>query len=776
MNSKLSPELRRHARSAAARRGLAEEPKRVSLAVEFTGPLEDLRAAGLRVRSVVTHPTQGYSIATGSLPPERLEALGAVEHVVQVDGGCRMRPQLDYSVPEIHADAVHTGPPPYTGKGVIVGIIDGGIDWRHRGFVADGNKSRILALWDMRLTAKGTETAGPDDLGVIYERDFLSAALANDTGQARTEDSSGHGTHVAGIAAGSGAAASCCHPLGGTYVGVAPEADLIIVRYASDQDEPDLGSNDSVIDAIDFIFTRATSAGRAAVINISQGDNLGAHDGTSPVERAIDAHLAGQTGRVVVVSAGNAANKRWHVRGSVSGHDSQDIEFTVRDGHSGDAVLDLWYARAGTLNLEVVAPGNHSSGTVNHGDDATFVANPDDPEDRQVVVDISGNAQGPHGRDNNFRITLTQPDSGDLPAGDWKLTLTHPNAGAVRFHAWIDRGTHAPRFLGIQSPPDDKLRASPSSTLSIPSTSVSAITVANHDSRTGWCDFSPSSGISASSGRGPVARNANTNPKPDIAAPGLKITSAKANAANQPGHCCSCCPDACCCLYRDDSGTSMSAPHVTGTIALMLEKNPTLTRDQILEHLQQSARPPPDGEPPQVWGAGKLDAQAAMDRVPEPAGGGGGGGPHSAPVRRLTRAPADLPPALRIVRARLLALPEGEELASVVSRHFSEVRRLINTNRRVATLWHRGSGPRMLRSLLEGALDADATPALETESQRESLERWCGLLTRYGTPKLRRSLEQHREQVFTLLRSPLAARVGALNARQTPALQGSALS
>ncbi|NPC53573.1 hypothetical protein HPC50_41800, partial [Corallococcus exiguus] len=154
----------------------------------------------------------------------------------------------------------------------------------------------------------------------------------------------------------------------------------------------------------------------------------------------------------------------------------------------------------------------------------------------------------------------------------------------------------------------------------------------------------------------------------------------------------------------------------------------------------------------------------------------GGGGPHSAPVRRLTRAPADLPPALRIVRARLLALPEGEELASVVSRHFSEVRRLINTNRRVATLWHRGSGPRMLRSLLEGALDADATPALETESQRESLERWCGLLTRYGTPKLRRSLEQHREQVFTLLRSPLAARVGALNARQTPALQGSALS
>ncbi|WP_216672084.1 hypothetical protein, partial [Corallococcus exiguus] len=139
---------------------------------------------------------------------------------------------------------------------------------------------------------------------------------------------------------------------------------------------------------------------------------------------------------------------------------------------------------------------------------------------------------------------------------------------------------------------------------------------------------------------------------------------------------------------------------------------------------------------------------------------GGGGGLRAVPSER-PRPAVSLPPSLRIVRARLLALPEGEVLASVVSRHFSEVRRLIDTNRRVATLWHRGSGPRMLRCLLEGALDADAPPALETESQREYLERWCGLLTRYGTPKLRRSLEQHRERVFALLRMPLAARVQA---------------
>ncbi|MCY1039707.1 S8 family serine peptidase [Corallococcus sp. bb12-1] len=743
MNSKLSPELRR--RTGAP----------VDLAVEFTGPLDDLKAVGFRVRSVVSHPTQGYHIATGSLPPERLEALGAIEHVVQVEGPRRMRPQLDYSVPEVHADAVHTGTPPYLGRGVIIGIIDTGFDWRHRDFATAPDQSRILALWDMRLTAEATETAGPGDVGVVYEQDVLSQALQHDQGQVRSVDPRGHGTHVAGIAAGNGVPATCCHP-SKTYVGVAPAADLILVRYEVAED-PELGANVRLIEAMDFIFTRAASTGQAAVVNISQGDNLGAHDGTSTVELAIDAFLANQTGRAVVVSAGNEAGTRRHVHSSVSSNETVEVEFSVLDGHDSDAVLDVWYARAGTLNLQVVTPGA-SSDPVDHGDDDSFVANPTDAEDRQVVVDITGTINGAHGRDNNFRITLTQPDTGSLPGGEgWKLRLINPNAGAVLFHCWIDRGVHAPKFLPVKNPPDDKIRASFLSTLTVPATSASAISVANHASRTGWCDCFPSTGIVDSSSRGPVARDATANPKPDLAAPGLKIRSAKADAANQTGHCCSCCPDACCCLYQDMDGTSMSAPHVAGAIALMLEKNPTLTRAKILEYLQLSARPPPAGESRTTWGAGKLDVRAAMDRVP--AGGGGGSGVRAVP--RMEDAPAsrEPPPALRILRARLMALPEGEALAAAVSRHFSEVRRLINTNRRVATLWHRGSGPRMLRCLLDGALDPEAPAALGTEAQRAYLERWCGLLARHGSPKLRASLTCHRERVFALLGSPLAAQV-----------------
>ncbi|NNC06698.1 S8 family serine peptidase [Corallococcus exiguus] len=766
MNSKLSPELRHHVQAHAARALAArgEAPGPVLLSIQFTGPIEDLRAAGFQVRGVFPHATRGYTIATGTAPPEQLEALAAIEHVSQLEGSVRMHPKLNYSVPEIHADGVHIGPVQYRGKGVIVGVIDSGIDWRHRGFVTPGGDTRVLALWDTRLTPTGTESPGPFGVGVLYDNARINEAVHGDLGQVRSldarDDEVGHGSHVTGIAAGNGGPATCCHPLGKTFVGVAPEADIVLVRYPLNTG-PEFGANVLMAEAVGFIFEFAQSVGKAAVVNISLGANLGPHDGTSNLELAIDALVSGKEGRAVVVAAGNESDERTHVQGTVPANGNLEVEFSTRDGYESYAQLDVWYARAGTLNLELIEPGPHSLGTANHGANRVALANANDSQDRRFAVTTFGTINGANDRDNNFRIRMQRPISGNIPAGDWKLNLINPSGTAVTFHCWIESATQQPVFLDPVDPPDGKVRASKASTLTIPSTALTAFCVANHESRTSFFDCFPSSDIRPSSSRGPVARNAAANPKPDIAAPGLKIRSAKADAANLQGNCCSCCPDACCCLYEELGGTSMSTPHVVGAIALMLELNPRLKREDIFKYLKVSARPPPPGGTPDTWGVGKLDVQAAMERVwAESGGGGGGGGLRAVPSER-PRPAVSLPPSLRIVRARLLALPEGEVLASVVSRHFSEVRRLIDTNRRVATLWHRGSGPRMLRCLLEGALDADAPPALETESQREYLERWCGLLTRYGTPKLRRSLEQHRERVFALLRMPLAARVQA---------------
>jgi subtilase family protein len=322
-------------------------------------------------------------------------------------------------------------------------------------------------------------------------------------------------------------------------------------------------------------------------------------------------------------------------------------------------------------------------------------------------------------------------------------------------------------FLPPVSPPDGKIRASADSTVNSPGTAAEAITVANYASKTDCCDCCPSNDIEPSSSRGPVARGAATNPKPNIAAPGLVITSSYADAPNLPGKCCSCCPDACCILYVDDSGTSMSAPHVTGTIALMLEENPHLTKADILKHLTTTARPAPAPADPNTWGAGKVDANAAVMAVradgagPAPPGPGGGG-PHLAPLGpgggaagfRVAGGPAQhhhhgpVPGGFLAMRGYLAAMPDGERLAAAASRHFSEVRRLINTNMRVATMWHRAQGPSLLRALVSGG---GAGCADLGERERRYLERFVEQLERYGSDRLRADLARYWPALVALL-------------------------
>jgi subtilisin family serine protease len=778
MNKKLDPGLRAKLRARnEAKEGIARSTERsqqrIGVIVEFTGSLDDLTAVGFERHTLVQNPTKGYKIATGIISLDRLDDLAAIDHVVQVEGPRRMHPELNYSLPEIRATAVHTGTPSRKGDGVVIGIIDSGIDWRHGSFVKDDGSSRILAIWDQMLTANPGETSGPNGVGVVYLQPQISQALRSQA-RVRTKDldarneRSGHGTHVAGIAAGSGRPATCCH-VGRTYVGVAPNADLIVVRYDY-RNEDEIGENLHLVHALDYIFQFPGLADKPKVINISQGDNLGPHDGTSAMERAIDAYV--ETGdflhlpHIVVKSAGNEGGMLRHVHGVVPRNGNVGIQFKVPEGLESEAFLDLWYDRAGALNLTVTAPGGTNSGVVNHGTDSSFIANPGVAANRRSRVAIDATINGEHNRDNNFRITIHDPLRGTLPNGDWSLTLANPGAADVAYHCWIERGENTPRFLEPKTPPDGRVRATLDSTLSIPGTAAQVIAVANHQSRTSACNCWPSTGIVPSSSRGPVAKGAVANRKPDIAAPGLKITSAKADAANSPGRCCACCPDACCCLYKDETGTSMAAPHVTGAIALLLEENPRLTRTDLVRHLQATARDRPPGGWDATWGGGKLNVQAALAAVRAEAGGGGGGGPRINPgildgptpdVNSL--ASSSLPPAFRVLRARLRALPEGEHVAAAISRHFSEVRRLINNNRRIATMWHRAHGPCLLRQLLHGAIDADAPIAIQRESENQYLRRCFELVARHGSPRLRRSLEQYQSFIMSMFQIPVAGRI-----------------
>jgi subtilisin family serine protease len=254
-----------HARTAVADEGApgaAAEP--IAVIVEFMGDPQDLEAVGFQSHALSEHPAEHYKISPGTIPLSRLEDLASIEHVVSVSQPEQYWPLLDYSVPDIGATALHNANPSRTGNGIVIGIIDSGIDWRHRDFVqSDDRTSRILGIWDQLLTPMAGETAGTGGIGVVYTQDQLNQAVQGtlkirtlDLGTVRGKEdlrSKGHGTHVAGIAAGDGSSATCCHGAN-VYIGVAPRASLVVVR--SDFNE------DHVISGVDYILNHPAAAGK----------------------------------------------------------------------------------------------------------------------------------------------------------------------------------------------------------------------------------------------------------------------------------------------------------------------------------------------------------------------------------------------------------------------------------------------------------------------------------------------------------------------------------
>ncbi|MEO0140395.1 MAG: S8 family peptidase [candidate division WOR-3 bacterium] len=194
----------------------------------------------------------------------------------------------------------------FTGKGVVVGMVDSGLDWDHPDFWPSATDTRIMRMWDQTLIPEGGEES-PPDFGYGVEYDSLDVV----SGTPRTIDEMGHGTHVMGIAAGDGSATNGLEPAG-RYAGLAPDAYIISVKTTwLDAD---------VVDGVDYIFRRAESLGLPCVVNLSLGSHYGPHDGTGPFEAAI-ANLTGP-GRIVVGAAGNSGNDPLHARVVVSGTDS----------------------------------------------------------------------------------------------------------------------------------------------------------------------------------------------------------------------------------------------------------------------------------------------------------------------------------------------------------------------------------------------------------------------------------------------------------------------
>ena len=666
-----------------------------------------------------------------------LEALARHPQVESIGKQRRRHIGLSDSVPDIHANQVwsrngdnFSG---YTGRGVIVGIIDTGIDFTHQVFRKPDGKTRILKIWDQTLTAGTGETVpgpitdpkialGPTPVPLGYGVEYNDQQINDTPEKVRHRDEDGHGTHVAGIAAGDGSQSGGCH-LSYHYIGVATEADLIVVRMwhltKSDKNSPP-GANNVQIEAIQYILNEArklepdtTKPPRPVAINLSIWEFTDVMDGSAEDCQSVDQLLTNNSiGTAIVFIAGNAGNKHFHARATVPAGPTAilPIKFKIASGDTKARTLSVKYIGS---NLKVrvtsraaavpsattfVTSGNNSvSNTANGAGGSVTVKN----SPNRISIRISPPPVTPPVVPPKFKPNID---------GTWLIELQDTGSSPTDVNAFCLGGTNdsqAAIFLDHDTS---------DSTLAVDACGKECITVGS---------YKVGKRLAASSSRGPIIEMPPTAPrtKPEICAPGEDIVSAGVpeNRGGCQKCCCQCCRD----FYVSKSGTSMAAPHIVGVIALMLHKNPTLTHTQIKAALMANAAPKPTDSTSAEdvgWGAGKVDSKKTVDVQTQV----------NSPVPKMA---VPQPDALAALHEQLLATERGPELAGLFDKHAEEVMELINRNKRVATVWHRCRGPIWVRLALRAAHTPNMRVPLEAAglSLQESVRHFGAILMHYAS-------------------------------------------
>ena len=548
--------------------------------------------------------------------------LASDPRVQAIEASYAMDNFLDQSLPEVGARLINQPPNGFTGEGVLFGLLDDGIDITHDDFKDPGGGSRILAIWDHQFEGTGTPPAG-----FTYGHEYSRADI--DAGRASAfVNEGGHGSHVAGIAVGDGSAGNS----GGIYQGIAWEADIIAVRnggcdlFCYGDGAPwvvPFGSTGTVesVDALNYFAQKARSLGRPIVINQSQGVTMGPHDGTTLLEQAYNQVIA-QNDLIVVVAAGNDQTAGWHAVVNVGANQSA----TIIANHHGTGgaqnylSFELWWDPEDTFAITITAPGGASQ-TIPLDTSGLNDPLPGFDVGADQVFAYTTQNYVSNGQGNAWFYVQSQIQQPPAPVttGNWSIRVQSQSGSAGPVHFYAERNQYG---FSVAS-------ASLDGILGMPGTANEVITVASYNTRFTWpsingpngsSDSNPLGGISSFSSNGPRRGvSGGVADKPDLAAPGMFIASAWAAGHEADRGT----------IINDEehlilAGTSMAAPHVAGTVALMLDKNPALTRTQVKQILIDTAEDGGAGWR-KTFGYGKLRTKLAVDAV---TGGGGGNCDH----------------------------------------------------------------------------------------------------------------------------------------------------